>query len=39
MHSDKAKTHFIRVDMSEYQEKHEVRLKVKIKKSAFTAIE
>lgn len=24
LHGDKAKTHFIRIDMSEYQEKHEV---------------
>jgi len=24
LHGDKSKTHFIRVDMSEYQEKHEV---------------
>lgn len=24
LHSDKSKTHFIRIDMSEYQEKHEV---------------
>jgi ATP-dependent Clp protease ATP-binding subunit ClpB len=26
LHGDKAKTHFIRIDMSEYQEKHEVNL-------------
>jgi ATP-dependent Clp protease ATP-binding subunit ClpB len=24
LHGDKSKTHFIRIDMSEYQEKHEV---------------
>jgi ATP-dependent Clp protease ATP-binding subunit ClpB len=24
LHGDKLKTHFIRIDMSEYQEKHEV---------------
>jgi ABC-type transporter Mla maintaining outer membrane lipid asymmetry ATPase subunit MlaF len=26
LHGDKGKTHFIRIDMSEYQEKHEVIL-------------
>ena len=25
LHGDKSKTHFIRIDMSEYQEKHEVK--------------
>jgi hypothetical protein len=30
LHGDKGKTHFIRIDMSEYQEKHEVELNLNL---------
>lgn len=30
LHGEKSKTHFIRIDMSEYQEKHEVSKYIKI---------
>ena len=30
LHGDKSKTHFIRIDMSEYQEKHEVFYYIKV---------